>query len=296
MKCSAVFLGVQGAAAWGSSLGFLSRRPVEEPKQPAVSVTEEVNSSPAPHEASSHFQQVVSDLHKMAREKVDVNQDGHLDSHELASFTHKLREKERHMSTSEEMSRWDTNKDGKVELAELHGDLSKLPQTEAIQNALRAMNEKFELCDSNKDGSLQKNELMVFLHPELDPAALALEARQQLEHLDRNKDGGVDLNEYQVEFGSLGNDDAESLTPTHLDAKEFHLHDHDGDGKLNLAEMKELVEGHKYIHSAIDDLIGSIDNDNDGRISIDEFESHSHSQLIDSVALEDWLYHRHDEL
>mmetsp|Transcript_70554 Transcript_70554/g.187975 ORF Transcript_70554/g.187975 Transcript_70554/m.187975 type:complete len:304 (+) Transcript_70554:192-1103(+) len=303
MKVGVAFSMAVSVSAWGSSLGFLSRRPlrgqhVADQPQGTLLLSTPTSSGMSNNssELAGNWKSMVTDLHRIAREKVDADGDGHLDHSELVAFSMKLREKERHASTAEEMARWDSNRDGSVELMELHGDLGSLPESDVIRRALKSMKEKFLLCDRDRDNRLSREELMIFLHPELDPDALALEARQQFDHLDRNRDGFVVLGEDQVEFGSLAGDDSTQLTPSHMDVKEFKLHDHNNDERLSLKEMEELVAGHKYVHGAIEEFMGGVDRDSDGRISLHEFESHDHHKLIDSIALEDWLYHSHDEL
>mmetsp|Transcript_28907 Transcript_28907/g.69486 ORF Transcript_28907/g.69486 Transcript_28907/m.69486 type:complete len:300 (-) Transcript_28907:93-992(-) len=285
--------------SWSLSSAFLSRKPLRglntQPQVEEVthSVTEE---APVDDRLARDLRGLATQLHTIARNKVDSNQDGHLDLDELRNFARYLREKERDVNTRDEMARWDANNDGKVMKEELYGDLAMLNNNDVIATALKLMDEKFAVSDKNQDGMLGKEELMIFLHPELDQAAIDLEAQQQFNQLNRNGDAGVDFNEYQAEFGTtVGSDSIDTLRFSQ-DLKEFKLHDHDNNGLLSVEEMRELVHGDKYLHSTLDDLFTLADHDKDGLISLAEFEKQDHSRLIESEVLEDWLYHSHDEL
>lgn len=276
-------VGVAGVQGWGSGGSFLARRPVLNPQDLiATVVTGDDPAAPVP-EAHPGTQEVIARLHKMATEQVDLNKDGILDRHELVDFAVVLRDGEREKFTAEEMARWDRNGDSLVELAELHGNLDSKTMTPELQAALAVVEEKFHGVDFDLDGGLNRDELHIFLHPELHTDALQLEAEQQFAQLDTNQDGGVDLRELGSAYsGEAEFDDAYT-------SHELDIHDHNKDGKLDIHELEELVEGHKYVEHMVGQMITLLDRNKDGRVTMKEFGA-DHRLLLAAEAIEDWLY------
>jgi len=268
------------ASAPTVGLGFMARRPEPSP----LSVLD-----PEPEPASGSLA-VVSKLREIARTQVDLNGDGVLERQELVDYALLMKDAERDRHTTAEVQRWDRNGDGVVELSELFGKLSKQDPSERVKKAMKLVEERFRVADEDRSQYLNADEMHIFLHPELSPAALNLEAGLQLNHLNANGDAGVDIDELAAAYIGDPTFDEE------YHRYEFRIHDVDHDGLLGLEEMRELVAGHRYTDYTIAEMVTALDENKDGRITLAEFDS-DHNVLVSSPAMEDWLYFSsHDEL
>lgn len=281
-RVCAVTVGV--VQGWGSGSTFLARRPVIQPEELLNTVIagtdQDAAAAPDSHPGAA---QLVARLKKLAETEVDLDRNGHLDRHELVDYAVGIRDAERDQYTEEEMARWDRNRDGHVAMEEIEALLGAREMTPEVAAAMKVVEVKFAGVDFDGSGSLDRDELHLFLHPELHADALQLEAQQQLSQLDINQDGGVDSRELAAAYSDDAAYDA-SYT-----AHEVAIYDHNKDGKLDVHEMEELVEGHKYVQHIVGDLITLLDTDKDGRISMSEFDT-DHRVLLASEVIEDWLY------
>lgn len=61
----------------------------------------------------------------------------------------------------------------------------------------------FAAADRNRDGHLDKKEIVSFTHPEEDPTMLPVIYEQTLNEKDSNNDGYIDFKEFIGERGKL---------------------------------------------------------------------------------------------
>lgn len=61
----------------------------------------------------------------------------------------------------------------------------------------------FEAADKNRDGHLDRKEILSFTHPEEDPTMLPIIFEQTLQEKDSNEDGFIDFKEYIGERGNM---------------------------------------------------------------------------------------------
>lgn len=138
---------------------------------------------------------------------------------------------------------FDRNKDGLVQAEEYPGDAKR-----------------FAKFDKNDDGALEWKELIRLARDEIDEIRKTMRSPNRLEFLrihDLNGDRRIDSEEYD------GSD------------RNFRKYDTDGDGTVTYAELypERMMEGPAEAPPIPEqDVIGSMDTDDDGRVSREEFK------------------------
>jgi len=138
----------------------------------------------------------------------------------------------------------DTDKDGKISLAEFLAPAANVPST--VQDMLKA---NFAKLDTNSDGFLTLDELTARPHP--------MTVSELFTSLDTNKDSKLSLAEFQAQTNT-------KLTSAQL-AVVFTALDVDADGFLTLAEFSNKPRA--FAGAAF----AKADTDADGKVSLAEF-------------------------
>jgi Ca2+-binding EF-hand superfamily protein len=195
--------------------------------------------------------------------EADADNDGHLDSKELTDLLTKVSrgEQQELVDESEEsiaeqvMKGWDTDKDGKLTLAELHAHVGENAE---LQAAFQGWKEGFEMADLDKDGHLTVAELASLLGQvstkdqgkivqDVDATTASL-----LHGFDTDKDGKVSLDEIMKHIESLSPKKAGDMLATVKEG--FEKADIDKDGGLNAEELATLLHGLNERHTKHDEM------------------------------------------
>jgi Ca2+-binding EF-hand superfamily protein len=195
--------------------------------------------------------------------EADADNDGHLDNHELASLLNRVSRKnqEELVDESEEsiaesvMKGWDTNKDGRLTLAELHQHVG---DNKEVHAAFKGWQEGFDAADVDKNGYLTIPELSSLLNrvstKDQDKIVQDVDATTAslLHGFDADKDGKVSLDEIMKHVGKLP---AKSVGNMLSSVKEgFVQADVDKDGGLNAEELAALLQSLNERHAKHDEM------------------------------------------
>ncbi|XP_067006847.2 reticulocalbin-2 [Anabrus simplex] len=239
--------------------------------------------------------------------KMDLNKDNAIDRNELHAWivrSFKMLSKEESHDRFEDA---DENEDGIVTWSEYVADAYGIQGDEDIsltgenvedEKLIKEDKKMFEAADKNKDGSLDKDEFLMFTHPEEHPEMLPLILKQTLEEKDLDGDGFISFQEYIGERGKL--QDKEWLV---AEKDKFdHEYDKDGDGKLNGPEILSWVvpSNDEIAEDEVSHLFAASDDNHDEMLSMEEILDH-HDTFVGSEATDygDHLHNIHvfqDEL
>jgi Ca2+-binding EF-hand superfamily protein len=182
----------------------------------------------------------------------------------------------------------DEDKDGMLDLAELHGLMHTVHIYNAHLLSPEPENEKMEAMDANKDGKLSLEEIMAALQPlesmdELTKAELNNQATMVTEifpQADEDNDGMLDLAELRGLMHTVHTYNTHLLSPE-PDAEKMEAMDTNKDGKLSLDEIMDALhpsEGMDDETTAelqkqaqmVQDIFPQSDVDNDGSLDLAE--------------------------
>mmetsp|Transcript_84084 Transcript_84084/g.132387 ORF Transcript_84084/g.132387 Transcript_84084/m.132387 type:complete len:850 (-) Transcript_84084:52-2601(-) len=198
--------------------------------------------------------------------EADVDNDGHLDSKELATLLNHVSRGEQQdlVDESEEsiaeqvMKGWDTDKDSRLTLAELQAHVG---DNEQLHAAFKGWKDGFEMADLDKDGHLTISELADLLKKvstkdqhkiveDVDATTASL-----LHGFDTDKDGKVQLEEILKHVGKLAASQTGGVSNMISSVKEgFVQADADNDGGLNAEELAALLHSLNDRHSKHDEM------------------------------------------
>jgi len=192
----------------------------------------------------------------------------------------------------------DTNKDGKVSLEEIMkfmnfmesqdgsdtsrlSDDAKKVREEKKKRGEQNAKEKFEAADTNKDGQLDKNELLYFDFPQRRPDVLKALVKARVKRKDQDGDSKLDSKEYFADEDMKGYGNEEEIK------KAFSKMDVDGDGKLSEEELYQHEIFVPKCAKIFEALLADADTDKDSLLSLDEF--HKHMPLIAEHEAADYI-------
>ena len=133
---------------------------------------------------------------------------------------------------------------------------------------MRELAKTFEALDTNNNGSLTHDELLVGFTQQMGPAAAQVEVDRIMSSVDMDANGAIDYTEFI----------AATINKTKLLTKErlktaFDHFDKNQSGFINLAEIKTLLDQGKKIDDKVwRTMIKEVDINGDGEISYSEFE------------------------
>lgn len=205
--------------------------------------------------------------------KFDQDGDGRVSLQEVLHFSRLMSREIAARDIGAILEEIDSSKDGKLSLQEHFDDLhsqaeggdaeemKELEQRKAVEEA------KFKAADANGDGVLDADELPALFYPETHEDVLHVVAGEVLRQKDKNKDGRLSAAEFWEALDGASGED-EELTEEEME--DFNKLDLDGDGSLNLAELKAWESGRFHTEEAMRKMFDVVDKDGDMHITAQE--------------------------
>lgn len=245
-------------------------------------------------------------LKNLITSKVDIDGSGTVTVDELKKWISHIaklsKEKERDdyfpmfLNSSDALLDYDTY------FAHVYGGLDEEQLDEVSKANLAIMqmqdSRKWETVDENKDSKLDKNEFLVFQHPEDYGKMKSLIIQETLEISDKNKDGYLDLNEYISDFWPASDKTRPEEHLVKQEEETFRMHrDRNHDGKLDTDEIGEWLMPTNYdaVEAETRHLFHNADLNEDGQLSLEEI-SESYDVFVGSQATDYGNSLKHDEL
>eukprot|EP01015_Nassula_variabilis_P004025 TRINITY_DN1276_c0_g1_i1.p1 TRINITY_DN1276_c0_g1~~TRINITY_DN1276_c0_g1_i1.p1 ORF type:complete len:159 (-),score=26.13 TRINITY_DN1276_c0_g1_i1:118-594(-) len=127
----------------------------------------------------------------------------------------------------------------------------------------------FSAFDKNGDGLLSKEELIEGYQRLLNVSNAEEEVQKIMDAVDSNKSGVIDY----TEFVTASINRQKMLTKKRLEAV-FKIFDKDGNGSITPQELKAILgsQSNQLNNELLDQIIGEVDENNDGEISYKEFK------------------------
>lgn len=218
--------------------------------------------------------------------KADADKDGRLSAEEMLRFAETVREEARRLHTDEILKGIDADQDGSISMKEA--------QVDKHEDRMGVGRLRFDAADGDKDGALSREELVGYLHPELQAETLEIEIKSRLQSMDADKDAHVSLDEFLTEVrradeGDFSEEDAKA---------DFEAHDADKDGKLNSEELAGFVRGDVLLWAQIEQAMAAGDEDSDGYVHLHKELPRRMDKILDSEFVEDYFMRpaHHQEL
>merc|ERR1712194_251086 len=130
--------------------------------------------------------------------------------------------------------------------------------------------------DRNGDALLDIHELPAVFYPETHPGTLDLVTKSTLKLKDLDGDGFLSPKEFWE-----GDADGEDLAVSEEEHVDFNKMDTNGDGKLDLEELKVWESGRFHTEEAMKKLIEIADANNDMHATVAELEA-AREQVVSS--------------
>lgn len=208
--------------------------------------------------------------------QLDLDKNGRAAFAEVLEFNHHVRQVIARADIQTVMDEMDSDQSGSLTLQEVLKDFEHWgddEETDKNEQELRIMLEtkKFKVADDNGDGTLDLKELPSLFYPETHPGVLALASQATLNEKDTDKDGELTAQEFW-EIQAAGMDSQEPMDISEEEMQDFKKLDKDGNGKLNLEELKPWESGYFHTEEAMKKLFEIADKDHDGHLSADEME------------------------
>jgi len=226
--------------------------------------------------------------------KMDGDGDGRVSLAETMGFSEVVRRAIAGRDIAGVMTELDADGDGHLNLEEVlkdmeawgDGDAEQAKEAEERRNLERA---KFRLADVNGDGRLDKEELPAVFYPETHSGVLELVTAVTLKQKDLDGDGRLT----EKEFWEGDAVDGESLAVTEEEQADFRRLDQNGDGLLDVEELKAWESGFFHTEFAMKKLFEVTDRDGDMHVTAAELAT-AREQLAGSDAqyhLMEWAEH-----
>ncbi|XP_002162407.1 calumenin-A [Hydra vulgaris] len=217
---------------------------------------------------------------KIMIKEVDKNGDGFVSLTELHEWIEYQRKSFMRESIDMIIDRDDDNKDKQISWKEYkYAHYGKWDDEASIDKKLREKinnaKHKFNVADEDFDGKLNREEYMMFRHPEESTRVSLQEIAidEIIDEMDVNKDRLVDLNEF---LGQYVDDRTNPPDWVVEDRKHFaKTLDLDGSGKLDRNEMRNWVLPKlSETKEEANHLIKGADDNNDNKLSYEEILDH----------------------
>lgn len=219
---------------------------------------------------------------------MDANGDGFVDKEELSNWVLKSFKNLAMEEGEDRLEEDDEDDNGLVSWEEyLKGsfDIDELSKDKGNRNELLEEDKVlWKAADINGDGFLDAQEFAAFHSPEEFEHMHDILVKQLLERRDHNKDGFIDFAEYiSDERGEVP--DARSEQYISEKDKFESNYDRNGDKKLDWSECLDWIvpNNTEIAENEAQHLITSADDDNDGRLSVQEIID-SHEVFVGSEA------------
>ncbi|XP_061174316.1 calumenin-like isoform X3 [Saccostrea echinata] len=134
---------------------------------------------------------------------------------------------------------------------------------------------RWKAADKDGDGYLNKEEFADFLHPEEAEHMRDIVVKETMEDIDKDKDGFISLEEYIGDMWPDKNEEEPDWVKTERETFASQR-DKNGDGKMDLDEVKNWIIPPDYDHSEAEakHLISESDSNKDGKLSKEEILEH----------------------
>lgn len=146
--------------------------------------------------------------------------------------------------------------------------------TKTYREMMRRDKRRWDTADGDKDGSLNKDEFMDFLHPEESSHMHSVVIEETLEDIDKDKDGKVSFDEYISDIYSPESKETSEIPDWVVREREQfkNFRDKNGDGYLDKNEIRDWIIPPDYDHSDAEatHLILESDGNKDGKLTKDE--------------------------
>lgn len=210
---------------------------------------------------------------QMLHSKFDSDKDGLVSLQDIMNFSCDARKPivaRRAQSLLEDDM--DRDQDGKVSLQEfvqdmrLHSEIEDEDMAAKYADDEKQETEKFKVADSNSDGFLDATELRGLVFPETHEGVLDIAVKSVMTRKDADKDGKLTPREFW-EVDALEENGGEV---TDDEASDFLELDADGDGLIDMDELRAWESGTFQTEQAFKGLFRSADEDNDMKLSLAE--------------------------
>merc|ERR1712083_269710 len=220
--------------------------------------------------------------------KMDGNSDGKILLKEVMQYSESMRKVIASKDVVNVLEEMDLNKDGKLSLAELMKDMEQWgegdeEEQKGMERRKELEAEKFTMADENKDGLLDIKELPALFYPETHSGSLELTAKASMMEKDKDGDGLLTPKEF---WESHSTSDGEEVTISDEEHADFKKLDKNGDGKLDIEEVKVWESGNFHTEGAMQKLFELADKDNDMHVTKQELED-----AREQIAASDAHYH-----
>lgn len=289
-------------ASSSASEDFVEEPPTEEEQPPEDDLAE-------PQEDPQDVfvdEQVTKEQMEALHGKMDGDSDGRMSLAEVLHFAQQVTHGIAKKNTIEIWTVVDENQDDKVSLQELldHKFGAEIPEEDAkvektkqdleddaaIAKEKQLEKDTFKVADTNKDGFLDKEEIVPVFHPEVSPPILQVTSAFAFGRKDKDGDGQLSEDElFEKEEGDTHYDE-DVKKENHL---EFEKLDTDKSGKLSPEEYKKWESGEFHMHDDMNNLFEIADENNDKHITKGELHA-AHDMLANTMAsnrMADWIAH-----
>lgn len=157
----------------------------------------------------------------------------------------------------------------------------------SYKDMLRRDERRWKLADTDKDGSLTKEEFADFLHPEDAAHMRDVVIVETMEDIDKDKDGRISLEEYIGDMyrGSTGEEEPDWVKNERQQFSQYR--DKDNNGYMEKEEVRQWILPPDYDHAEAEakHLIFESDGDQDKRLTkqevLDKYDLFVGSQATD---------------
>lgn len=220
---------------------------------------------PASEEEGVEHQALTWDEMHSLHSRIDRDGNGKVSMAEVLRLSHDERKASAIRHIQDVLGEIDGDSDGKLTLAEVLRDLEQWGGEDGGERSQKSAltmdleREKFKLADADKNGLLDTQEFPALFFPETHDGVLELMTKAALEVKDTDKDGLLTLRE----FCHVGDDAV-------LNSEDFAKLDKDGNGLLDLEELKAWESGRFHAEEDMKKLFQIADKDDDMHLTAEE--------------------------
>lgn len=225
--------------------------------------------------------------------KFDHNGDGKVHIDEVMKFAEHTRKAVAKKEIAGVFDEIESTKDGHLSLEEHMAETEEFHEGDEANKDVQRAHEKakFKAADTNKDDKLDVDELVHLMHPETHPEVMELHLEEEMRKKDTDKDGKLSKKEWEADPSMGDHQDPD----THDASSDFPKLDSNGDGFINIDELRHWESGRYHTEDAMGKLFGLADKDGDSHMTADEFagvvdhlDGHdAHPHLLDWVNHDD---------
>ncbi|UXI19592.1 PolyA RNA polymerase [Sarcoptes scabiei] len=235
----------------------------------------------SPEESKSRLSLIV--------DKIDTNHDGNVTETELKHWIHKSQKRYIYQDLDRQ---WSIHTDGDQSVQKLswndfrnktYGFLDDIQNPKRTSDDLKTYHDmlrrderRWLKADLNGDKALDRNEFILFLHPEESEVMYDVVVDETLEDIDRDGDGKISESEYISDMYSPEDSQSSKIAVPEWVTREreqFHSYrDKNNDGYLDRDEIKEWIVPANYDHADAEakHLMYEADSNKDNILTKDE--------------------------